>query len=258
MVQLYCAAGWTWHGRVVWVASSAVAHTASMLSALMMQRSYQGAKDQLRAAELDGLLDAAARLLGTILPTGRYVPGCLPGLHRLLGHTGDLIEQWIEHGIGPLEKAVDETRLTGLRWKGDSHDGQTLERVVCEMLNDDVVYAAVTQAVQGATDRSLDSVLCSGDMPWAVAHLLSAGSLAYESAYKHWLLLCFLHIYLELCEHMLDARTLACARAFDAASASAGWWWPHRDFVIVCERPLSQVLGVCGGDATQPWASTTG
>jgi hypothetical protein len=27
------------------------------------------------------------------------------------------------------------------------------------------------------------------------------------------------------------------ARAYAAALSSACWWWPHRDFVIVSERP---------------------
>lgn len=258
MAQLYRAAGWAWHGRVVWVASPTVAHTATMLAALMVRRRYQGAKEHLRATELDGLLNGATCLLGNISPMGQHMPGRLPGLNWLLGHTGDAIEQWIEENLGPLEKAVDDARLTGLRWKGDSREGGTLGRVVREMLGDNAVYAAVDQTVQGACARSLNSVLCSGDMPWAVAHLLSAGGHAYESPYKHSLLLCFLHIYPELCEQMLDARTLACARAFEAASASVGWWWPHRDFVVVCERPLAQGLGGYAGLAGQPWASTTG
>ena len=30
----------------------------------------------------------------------------------------------------------------------------------------------------------------------------------------------------------------AAARAYQSTSDSACWWWPHRDFVMVCERPL--------------------
>jgi len=33
----------------------------------------------------------------------------------------------------------------------------------------------------------------------------------------------------------LWAREAALARA----EAAAGWWWPHRRFVMVCERPAS-------------------
>lgn len=33
----------------------------------------------------------------------------------------------------------------------------------------------------------------------------------------------------------LDAR----ARAYQATAASACWWWPHRDFVMVSDRPLA-------------------
>lgn len=256
--QLYRAADWAWHGRVVWVASSTVAHTAAMLSTLMIHRRYQGARDHLRAADLDGRLEAAAQSLGNILPTGHRIPGRWDSLRWLLGHTGDAIEQWIEANIGPQEQAISDARLTWVPQRRDFPKGSTLASVVRDVLNDDLAYAAVAQTVHGACARSLDSVMCAGDMPWAVAHLLSGGDRAYESAYKHRLLLCFLHIYPELCEQMLDVHTLACARAFEAASTCAGWWWPHRDFVIVCERPGAPGSGARASDAAQPWASTTG
>ena len=35
----------------------------------------------------------------------------------------------------------------------------------------------------------------------------------------------------------LDNNLWDRSRAFEQTIANAGWWWPHKDFVIVCDRP---------------------
>jgi hypothetical protein len=35
----------------------------------------------------------------------------------------------------------------------------------------------------------------------------------------------------------LDNNLWDKSRAFEQTIANAGWWWPHKDFVIVCDRP---------------------
>ena len=43
--------------------------------------------------------------------------------------------------------------------------------------------------------------------------------------------------FTEVCKLSLPVEILAAAAANSEQTQSAGWWWPHTDFVMVCERP---------------------
>jgi hypothetical protein len=47
----------------------------------------------------------------------------------------------------------------------------------------------------------------------------------------------FVSFFLDVCGLELSADMTARARAYQATAESACWWWPHKDFVMVCERP---------------------
>ena len=43
----------------------------------------------------------------------------------------------------------------------------------------------------------------------------------------------------DICDLALDGDVWDRARAYEQTIKSAGWWWPHRNFVMVSERPLA-------------------
>ena len=47
----------------------------------------------------------------------------------------------------------------------------------------------------------------------------------------------FVSFFREVCNLKLTPDMEARADAYQATCESACWWWPHRDFVMVCERP---------------------
>lgn len=57
----------------------------------------------------------------------------------------------------------------------------------------------------------------------------------------------------EVCGIQIETKTDAAFSSYAAMCESAGWWWPHREFVMVCERPLwidheeAEVIQAWGG-----------
>ena len=49
----------------------------------------------------------------------------------------------------------------------------------------------------------------------------------------------FVTFFLDVCGLELAPEMERAARAYEETSKSACWWWPHRDFVMVCERPTA-------------------
>jgi hypothetical protein len=47
----------------------------------------------------------------------------------------------------------------------------------------------------------------------------------------------FTSFFREVCQLELKGNLWDRARAYEATMESACWWWPHRRFVMVCERP---------------------
>jgi hypothetical protein len=97
----------------------------------------------------------------------------------------------------------------------------------------DAVRGAVDVAVRGAVRDAVDGAYRSvlsrlwanriggqfwvGDWYW--------GSPAYVSFFR------------EVCGLDLGEDIAARALAYEDTASSACWWWPHKDFVMVCERP---------------------
>jgi hypothetical protein len=94
---------------------------------------------------------------------------------------------------------------------------------------DDAVRGAVRDAVRDAVDdavRDADALRTIRDTWWyRFGGQLWPGWHAYVS------------FFLDVCGLTLGEEMDRRARAYIATVESACWWWPHRDFVIVCERP---------------------
>jgi len=47
----------------------------------------------------------------------------------------------------------------------------------------------------------------------------------------------YVTFFRDVCGLELSDEILASAKAYEDTNSSAMWWWPHSDFVMVCERP---------------------
>lgn len=86
----------------------------------------------------------------------------------------------------------------------------------------DAVDGAVGDAVRGAISRSWYRII--GGQFW-VGGWGWYGSPSVAT------------FFLDVCGLDLSEDMQTRARAYAATASSACWWWPHRDFVMVCDRP---------------------
>ena len=106
-----------------------------------------------------------------------------------------------------------------LERRGDAVDGAVDGAVGVAVRDavDDAVGGAVGGAVRGGWYRHLGGQFWVGGWFWGPA---------------------FTSFFREVCELELSGDLWDRGRAYEATVESACWWWPHRDFVIVSERPL--------------------
>ena len=90
------------------------------------------------------------------------------------------------------------------------------------------VRGAVRDAVGGAVHGAVHGVIRS-----AWANIL--GGQFWVSGW-YWGV-AWTSFFREVCDLALDGNLWDRARAYETTMESACWWWPHRDFVIVSERP---------------------
>ena len=59
----------------------------------------------------------------------------------------------------------------------------------------------------------------------------------------------------DVCNLDLPGDTWDRARAYEGTIESACWWWPHRRFVMVCERPVAIHRELADPDVERGWGS---
>ncbi len=89
----------------------------------------------------------------------------------------------------------------------------------------DAVGGAVTKGARDAIFQSWYYRLWGNLYPWWQA---------YHSYFR------------DICGLQLDGDLWDRARAYEETALSAGWWWPHKEFVIVCDRPAELHLEQIG------------
>jgi hypothetical protein len=94
------------------------------------------------------------------------------------------------------------------------------------------VRVAVDDAVRGAVDDASRTI---GRL-WADLWFRYMGGQFWVGGY-YWGSPAYVSFFLEVCGLELSPEIERTAAAYQATAESACWWWPHRDFVIVCERP---------------------
>ncbi|UWZ84629.1 DUF6745 domain-containing protein [Occallatibacter riparius] len=95
------------------------------------------------------------------------------------------------------------------------------------------VGGAVHGAVGGAVDGAVrDAVLQTIANSW---YYILGGQFWVSGG---WWGCAFTSYFRDVCGLELEGDLWNRGRAYEATAESACWWWPHRDFVIVSERPL--------------------
>jgi len=103
------------------------------------------------------------------------------------------------------------------------------------------VDSAVGSAVYSAVDSAVDSAVGSAVYSAVDSAVYSADLKPFwHSRFggRHWPgWNAFFAYFRDVVELQLDGDTWERSRAYEDAM-SAGWWWPNRDFVMVCEPPV--------------------
>ena len=237
----YRLAGVRWPGRVVWVPSPVVGALAAPLAAHPLFN-----EDDVRQAEADAWVDGVhqpvrgsvagelrgalhGRVRGAVSAaiTGPVHQAVLAGVHGVV-HRG-LIE-----GIhSPVHRAVTDA-------VGQAADGRLEATVRAAAL------AAVGQASGEVPGRALDPLFVSTDQSVRAWTRQATSRLRTQAMYARWCwslggwgldwpaYFSFLH---QVCWLELPGDLWTREAALARSEAAAGWWWPHRRFVLVCERP---------------------
>lgn len=99
---------------------------------------------------------------------------------------------------------------------------------------DEAVNEAVRGAVRGSWYRYLGGQFWAGGWYWGGA---------WTSFFR------------DVCDLELDGDLWDRARAYEATIESACWWWPHRRFVMVSERPLEISRELADPGVPRGWGS---
>jgi hypothetical protein len=108
---------------------------------------------------------------------------------------------------------------------------------------DVAVDVAVDGAVNGAVNGAVDvAVGGASEIVRAVVSTIQSGwsnrmGGQFWVGGWYWGAPSFVSFFQEVCGLDLGADMNARAAAYSGTCESACWWWPHRDFVMVCERP---------------------
>ncbi len=107
---------------------------------------------------------------------------------------------------------------------------------------DGAVRGAVNGAVGGAVDGAVRDAVRGAVRPTPAGTYVHAnwhryiGGQFWVGGY-YWGSPSYVSFFTDVCKLKLPGDMPARAKAYRDVCSSAGWFWPHRDFVVVCERP---------------------
>jgi hypothetical protein len=241
----YAYAGIPWPGVVVRVPSPLVGAFASPIAAYLIAAARQhgavggAVRDAVGGAVGDAVDDAVRDAVGDAVgdavdgavggAVGGAVDGAVGGAVRgavdgavggaVRGAVGDAVGDAVHGAVGDAVGGAVDGAVGGA--VGDAVDGAVGGAVGDAV--DDAVGGAVGDAVDGAVDGAIREVI---SRRWY-----------YRIGGGYWLgWQAYLTFFREHCETSVSEEIWERSRAFDLTT-SAGWWWPHRDFVMVADRP---------------------
>ena len=110
------------------------------------------------------------------------------------------------------------------------------------------VDSAVRSAVGSAVDSAVDSAVYSAVYSAVGSAVRSSSKLFWHNRFggRMWCYWpAFIAYFRDVVELQLDGDTWQRSKAYEDAQ-SAGWWWPNRDFVMVCDLPTVQHVESAG------------
>jgi hypothetical protein len=240
--------------RVVWVQSPVVMAYAGPIAARLIGDGAVGdavggaVRDAVRDAvdgAVGGAVDVAVR--GAVrVAVGGAVDGAVgDAVHVAVRDAVDGAVRVAVHGA--VRDAVDGAVRGAVRVAvggavdgavGDAVDGAVRDAV------DGAVGGAVRDAVDGAVRVAVRGAVrdaVDGAVRVAVHGAVGGNWYRYIGGQfwvgGWWGSPAFVSFFRDVCGLHLDPAIAARAAAYQATCESACWWWPHRDFVIACERP---------------------
>jgi len=219
MKECYEAAGLVWHGNIVWVDSPLTVAFAGPQAALALELVRGGSAvhsavySAVDSAVSSAVYSAVSSAVGSAVGSA----------------VASAVDSAVDSAVGSavysaVDSAVDSAVRSAVRSAVDSAVRSAVHSAVAS-----AVVSAVCSAVYSAVGSAVDSAVCSavrrgwgyylGGWGWAYWH-------AYASYYRD-------VVGLELGDGLWDR-----SRSYEAAQG-AGWWWPHKEFVIVARRHTS-------------------
>ena len=203
MKECYEAAGLPWHGKVVWVDSPITVAFAGPLAALAVEY-YRRASGSAVGSAVHSAVDSA--------------------VHSAVDMAVNMAVR------SAVNMAVDSAVHSAVRSAVYSAVYSAVRSAVGSAVNM-AVGSAVNMAVGSAVGSAVHSAVGSSESTAMLSERWSnclGGSMwAYWQAYTGF--------YRDIVGLELDADTWARSEAYEKAQG-AGWWWPHREFVIVARR----------------------
>jgi hypothetical protein len=153
------------------------------------------------------------------------------------GAVGDAVGDAVRDAVGDAVRGAVEDAVRGA--VGDAV-GDAVRGAVRGAVRD-AVGDAVRDAVRGLKSKRQSDALAKeirtaiGAMLQRAWYLIIGGQFWVGGWY--WGSPSYVSFMTEACGLELDPRIAAAAKAYQETAQSACWWWPHRDFVMVCERP---------------------
>ena len=224
---------------VVWVTSPMVLSLAAPAAALAIELVEAEQRGTLTAGTsshaVDGAVAEAVRVAVGVAVDGA-VDGAVGG--AVDGAVDGAVREAVDGAVGEAVRGAVAGAVRG------AVDGAV----------DVAVAGAVDVAVDGAVDVAVDVAV--GEAVGAVIrrswHKRMGGQLWAGGWYWGGAWTSF---FREVCHLELPGDTWDRARAYEGTIQSACWWWPHRRFVMVCERPVAIHRELTNPDVERGWGS---
>lgn len=245
--QCYAHAGIPWPGRVIWTSSPLAMVLAAPAAAFVLQLCRQGFRDvpgaastALRAAVGEEIVDVHQELLGLALTAALNLRVQVAVKRVCLQVTREEISRDVgalvaQHVRLAMRRTIDErvSRQVGDAVSQAAESAQGSPGAVHQLLAAVIEEAGrgagyvrregeIRQAVGAVIDQGLAQCLCGES--WLGEHTLGRPDVT--------------SFMRETCGLRLEPELWARARALEQTVLSAGWWYPHRDFVMACGRPI--------------------
>ena len=224
--KCYAAANIPWHGNVIWVPSPIVMAFAAPTADFILQKiGKKAVRDAVGGAVSDAVRGAV----------GGAVSVAVGGAVRdaVGGAVGGAVDGAVH---GAVSVAVDGAVSDAVHGAvGGAVHG--------------AVSGAVHDAVRGAVHGAVDGVIKNVKSNW----LNYLGGQFWPGGY--WWGPAFVSFFTDVCGLELSDDFHERAVAYAETVESACWWYPHRDFLMVCERPTAIHRELTNPQVTRGWGS---